>query len=140
MKRTFVSNLYVVVFGCALLATGCASTYYKVTDPASGKVFYTEEVKAESSGAVKLKDARSKAVVTLQNSEVIEISEDQYKAGLAAPVSAPAVAPAAVPAAVPAAATTPAPAAAPSPAPEATPAATPTPTTEATPAATPEPK
>lgn len=98
MKRTFARGLYVVVFGWALLAMGCAG-YYKVTDPASGKVYYTEKVSTENKGgAVKLKDARSKAVVTLQNSEVIEISKDEYQAGLATPAAAP-VAPAAAPAA-----------------------------------------
>jgi hypothetical protein len=119
MKRTFASGLYVVVFGCALLATGCASSYYKVTDPASGRVYYTDEVSTERSGAVKLKDARSKSVITLQNSEVIEISKDQYQAGLATPVSAPAAVPAT---AAPTATPTPEAAPAPAPAPEATPA------------------
>jgi len=110
MKRTFARGLYVVVFGWALLATGCVSSYYKVTDPASGRVYYTEKVSTENKGgAVKLKDARSKAVVTLQNSEVIEISKDEYQAGLATPVSAPAAVPAtAAPEAAPAPAAAPA--------------------------------
>jgi hypothetical protein len=118
MKRTIADGLYVVVFGWALLAMGCAG-YYKVTDPASGKVYYTEKVSTENKGgAVKLKDARSKAVVTLQNSEVIEISKDEYQAGLATPVSAPAAVPAT---AAPEAAPAPAPEAVPAPAPAASP-------------------
>jgi hypothetical protein len=118
MKHGITSGLYAAVFGCALLATGCSSSsYYKVTDPTSGKSYYAEEVKTDKgTSAVMLKDARSKAAVTLQNSEVLEISKDEYKAALAAPAAAPA---ATTPAAAPA--VTPAPEAAPATAtPEAT--------------------
>lgn len=99
MKRFIANGWFVVVLGSALLAAGCAS-YYKVTDPQSGRVYYTEEVESDRSGMVKLKDARSGSSVTLQSSEVKEISSDEYKAGLAAPATTPAPAPA--PAAAPA--------------------------------------
>jgi hypothetical protein len=95
VKPNYVNGLYVVMFGCALLVTGC-TTYYKVTDPESGKTYYTEDVSNKGDGAVKLKDERSQAVITLQNSAVIEITEDEYKAGLTMP--APAAAPAKAPA------------------------------------------
>jgi pyruvate dehydrogenase E2 component (dihydrolipoamide acetyltransferase) len=93
-----------------------------VTDPQSGKEYYTDNVdKVKMSGAVKLKDARTGSEVTIQNSEVKEISKDEYKAGLAAPVSKPTPAPApATPAPAPAAAPAPAPAAEPSSAPSGT--------------------
>jgi hypothetical protein len=96
---------------CAgLLVAGCSSTYYKVTDPHSGTAYYTEKVDTlVGTGAVKVKDARTGSVVTLQSSEVKEISEKEYKAGLAAPVSPPA--PAAAPVAAPAPAPEPAPSA-----------------------------
>jgi len=97
MKR-FTSNAWLVaVCGSVLLVAGCA-TYYKVTDPQSGKEYYTEEVKSEKGGSVKLRDARTNSDITLQSSEVKEISKDEYKAGLAAPVSKPAPAPAEAPA------------------------------------------
>ena len=104
-----------------LLVVGCAS-YYKVTDPQSGKEYYTQKVDTLAGGAVKVMDTRTNSVVTLQNSQVKEISEKEYKAGLAAPVSkptptpAPATAP--TPTAAPAAVVAPAaaPAAAPAPA------------------------
>lgn len=68
----------------AIAAAGC-TTYYRVTDPASGKSYYTTEVKeAGKSGAVKVTDAKTGSKVTLQSSEVKEISEEEYKAGLAA--------------------------------------------------------
>ena len=81
-----------LVFGLVLVVTGCAS-YYRVTDPQSGSVYYTEKVNTEKGGAVKLQDARSGSMVTLQNSEVKEISKKEYKAGLAAPASKEAPAP-----------------------------------------------
>jgi len=121
MKRSMRYGWLVVGLCVGLLVIGCAS-YYKVTDPQSGKEYYTEKVDTLSGGAVKVMDARTNSVVTLQNSQVKEISEKEYKAGLAAPVSkptptpAPATAP--TPTAVPAAVVAPAaaPAAAPAPA------------------------
>lgn len=115
MKRSFKYGWLVVGLCVSLLVVGCAS-YYKVTDPQSGNAYYTEEIDNVRGGAVKLKDARSGSIVTLQNSEVKEISSDEYKAGLAAPMSKPMPAPAAAPAPAPA----PTPAAEPSSAPSGT--------------------
>jgi len=70
-----------VVVLLAVSLTACAH-YYKVTDPASGKVFYTEAVKRNGS-AVEFKDAQNESVVTLQNSSVQEIDEKTYEAGVA---------------------------------------------------------
>lgn len=61
--------------------SGCAS-YYKVTDPASGKVYFTEDIDKKSSGAIEFKDEVTKSQVTLPTSEVMEITEDQYKANI----------------------------------------------------------
>jgi len=128
MKRSMRYGWLVVSLCVGLLAVGCA-TYYKVTEPQSGKEFYTQKVDTLTGGAVKVMDARTGSIITLQNSQVKEISEKEYKAGLAAPVSKPTPTPA--PAAVPATAPTPtaapaavvAPASAPAPAPSTTPAA-----------------
>jgi hypothetical protein len=110
MKRSMKFGWAVASLCAGLLVVGCA-TYYKVTDPYSGKTYYTDKVDGQMGGAVKMKDARTGSVVTLQNSEVKEISEKEYKAGLAAPVSKP------TPTAAPASAPTPtaAPASAPTP-------------------------
>jgi len=104
---------------CAVLLAGCffGSNYYAVRDPASGTAYYTTDVdKAGTTGAVKFKDAKTGSTVTLQSSEVKEISKDEFAKGTAktAPAAAPAPAPAAAPAPAPAAA-------APAPAPEAKP-------------------
>jgi uncharacterized protein YceK len=88
MKR-FVRYGWLVVSLCVgLLVSGCA-TYYKVTDPQSGKEYYTREIHNVSGSAVKVMDARTGKIVKLQISEVKEISKDEYQAGLAAPVSKP---------------------------------------------------
>ena len=60
--------------------TACGGGYYKVTDPATDKVYYTKEVKQEKGGAVKLMDANTGSMVTLQNSEVTEINKEEYNA------------------------------------------------------------
>ena len=66
-----------VVVLLAVSLTACAH-YYKVTDPATGKVFYTEDVKRNGS-AVEFKDAQTGGVTTLQNSSVQEIDKQQYQ-------------------------------------------------------------
>ena len=72
MKRTVA-----LVLTGALLVGGCAS-YYKVTDASNGKAYYTEEVKRNGS-AVEFKDGKTGAVTTLQDSQVLEISKQQYE-------------------------------------------------------------
>jgi len=65
---------------------GCFGSYYMVRDPASGTQYYTTDVdKAGMSGAIKFKDAKSGSEVTLQSSEVKEISKDDYKKGVTPP-------------------------------------------------------
>jgi len=78
-----------------LLVTGCAS-YYKVTEPVSGRVYYTDEVRHQRGGSASFTDAVSGSEVTIQNSEIKEISGDEFDAGLAAAKTKPA--PAAAPA------------------------------------------
>lgn len=92
MKRS-IRQVGLVVSACAALVVAGCSTYYKAVDPQSGREYYTKEIDDVKGGAVKLKDARSGAVITLQSSEVKEISEKEFEAGLAAPAAAPAAAP-----------------------------------------------
>ena len=69
---------WTVVATMALIA-GCAS-YYKVTDPGSGRVFYTEKIdRPKGQTTIMFKDAKSGAEITLPSSEVLEISSDDYK-------------------------------------------------------------
>ena len=79
MKGQFVR--YGFVSAVALALCGCAS-FYKVTDPVSGKVYYTDNVQNKGNGAIRFKDEVTKTRVTLSQSEVMEITEDQYKANV----------------------------------------------------------
>ena len=65
------------------LAVGCSS-YYIVKDPCSGNAYYTTYLNQTRGGAVVLRDEKTGATVTLQNSEVRVVSKDEYKAGLKA--------------------------------------------------------
>jgi hypothetical protein len=65
--------------------SGCGN-YYMVRDPSARSEYYTTEIdSAGMSGAIKFKDVRSGAVVTLQSSEVKEISKDEFTKATAAP-------------------------------------------------------
>ena len=90
MKSLHIFSIVALV----CLVIGCSSHYYRVTDPSSGKNYFTKKVdEAGRAGAVKFKDERTGGNVTLQSSEVKEISEGEYDAGLAAkptPASQPA--------------------------------------------------
>jgi len=79
MKRRFVH--YTLACALAFALSGCAS-YYKVMDPASGRVYYTDKIDEKGNGAIQFKDEVSKTHVTLPQSEVMEITEDQYKANI----------------------------------------------------------
>ena len=71
-----------VVLLLTLSLAACAH-YFKVTDPATGKVFYTEDVDRKGS-AVEFKDAQSGSTVTLQNSEITQIDKQAYETGVGA--------------------------------------------------------
>jgi hypothetical protein len=62
----------------SLTAAGC-STYYRVTDPGSGKTYYTTDIDGRT-GGVKFKDDRTRSIVILHSAEVSEISEEEYGA------------------------------------------------------------
>ena len=77
MNRKSLTIVLAVSFLFGLVACG---GYYKVVDPASGNVYYTTKVKKEMGGAVVIKDAKTGADVTLQNSEVTKVKKDEFKA------------------------------------------------------------
>lgn len=71
--------------GLTMLVAGCSDNHYRVTDPTSGKEYYTTKVEdTGKGGAVKIKDAKTESIVTLQSSEVKQISEGEYEAGMVA--------------------------------------------------------
>jgi hypothetical protein len=77
MKRLGIT-LGIALFAVAL--AGCAS-HHQVTDPASGKVYYTNDLDTMKNGAVQFTDGKTGSTVTIQNSEVKQVSEKTYKDG-----------------------------------------------------------
>ena len=72
----------------AVPATSANPTYYKVTDVASGKVFYTQKVN-RSGSAVVFTDEKTGAETTIQSSQVLPVQKMEYTAGIApAPTTA----------------------------------------------------
>jgi hypothetical protein len=68
-----------ILYGMAGLLTGCGGNYYRVNDPAGDRHYYTTSIDDSRTGSITFKDAKSGSVVTLQSSEVKEISEDEFK-------------------------------------------------------------
>jgi hypothetical protein len=65
-----------------LFLAGCGG-YWMVIDPTTKNIYYTEEVEqSKSTGAVKFIDAKTGNSVNLQNSEVKEITKDEFKAAV----------------------------------------------------------
>jgi hypothetical protein len=64
------------------LAAGC-TTYYEVTDPTTGKNYFTtdKELDQSNSGAASFIDARTGDKVTIQNSQVAKITQQAYENG-----------------------------------------------------------
>jgi hypothetical protein len=67
-----------IVCALVLLGAGC-QRHYRVTDPQSGKTYYTKDVDRRAGGAATFKDAGSGDKVTLQSSEVKKISREEYE-------------------------------------------------------------
>jgi hypothetical protein len=72
----------------AAVAGGCTS-YYKVTDPSTGKIYYTTELQHRSNGTATLKDGRTGNKVTLTNSEISKVSKQEYDSGRYASTAEP---------------------------------------------------
>ena len=81
MRKHLITTL--ILGGLMMLVAGCTN-YYRVTDPTTGKAYYTTKIDADKSGVVKMKDEKTGSKVTLQSSEIKEISKDEYKAAMRA--------------------------------------------------------
>lgn len=71
-----------ILCGMAGLLAGCGGNYYRVSDPAGDRQYYTSDIDQSRTGAITFKDEKSGSVVTLQSSEIKEISEDEFKAAV----------------------------------------------------------
>ena len=77
MKLETMKRLAVLA---AVLVAGCA-TYYRVTDPGTGRAYYTEKVERKN-GTIMFKDAKTGAEVTMTSSVVLEVSSDEFHKGV----------------------------------------------------------
>jgi len=75
--------------GMAGLLAGCGGNYYKVNDTAGDRLYYTTEIEKSRAGAITFKDKKSGSKVTLQSSEVKDISKEEFEAAIKAPAAAP---------------------------------------------------
>ncbi len=71
-----------ILCGMAGLLAGCGGNYYRVNDPAGDRHYYTSDIEKTKAGAITFKDEKSGSMVTLQSSEVKEISEDEFEAAV----------------------------------------------------------
>ncbi len=77
-----------VLVGTLSLAAGCGaldvlpgvSSYYRVTDTATGTVYYADKLKEERRGVVEFRDANTGAWVSLPTAEIAEISKGEFRA------------------------------------------------------------
>ena len=64
-----------------LFAAGC-TTYYRISEQATGRTYYTTDYDRTDSGAVVFEDAKTRSKVTLQSSEISKVSRTDFEAGL----------------------------------------------------------
>jgi len=58
--------------------SGCAN-YYQITDLSSKSTYYTTDYDRTDSGAIQFEDARTRANVTIQSSEIKEMTRQQFE-------------------------------------------------------------
>ena len=88
MKTTTIASG--ILCGMAGLLDGCGGDYYRVNDPAGDKLYYTTDIDRTKAGAITFKDQKSGSKVSLQSSEVKEISKQEFEAGVMGLAAAPA--------------------------------------------------
>ncbi len=64
-----------------LFAAGC-TTHYRITDQSTRRTYYAKDFDRTDSGAVQFYDVKSRSKVTLQSSEITEISRDAFESGI----------------------------------------------------------
>jgi hypothetical protein len=79
------------------IVCGCGPTYYRVTDPTTGRAYYTTELQKQKSGSVRIRDAGTGNTVTLQNSEIQKVNKEQFETGKVRATSMPPADPGATP-------------------------------------------
>ena len=76
--KTKTLTIVTVLAGSMLV--GCAS-YYRVTDPHTNEVYYTDKLDRQNSGVIRFKDSKTGNDMTLAASQVQEIPKEEYDVG-----------------------------------------------------------
>jgi hypothetical protein len=77
MRQYQVKPVHSLLLSIVMLAGGC-TTYYQIQDPESKSVYYADDIKTLDGGAVRFTDARTGNEVTVQDSDIKEISKDEF--------------------------------------------------------------
>ncbi len=79
-----------LLLGASLLTSGCSTphvmglgSYYAITDPSSGRVYYSDSLSREARGVVEFRDRATGAWVSLPGGTVREVSASEFRAGKA---------------------------------------------------------
>ena len=78
------SRFAAIALAVASLGLTACTTFYLVKDPETGHEYYTTKVDHSNRG-ITFEDGKSRAEVTLQNSEITEITKTQYEANAGKP-------------------------------------------------------
>jgi hypothetical protein len=82
-----------VLCAAPLLMAGCSmphiamphimglGSYYEVTDTATGRIYYTDNLNREPRGVIEFEEPASGAMISLAAASVREISEAEYRQG-----------------------------------------------------------
>lgn len=85
MKPTPRRSAAPLVLIAALALAGAGCSYYEITDPTTGAVYYANDRKVyKGSGAVLFKDAVTGQQVTLTGSKIRKLKEQPWKAAVSA--------------------------------------------------------
>lgn len=68
--------------GCSMPHMMGMGSYYEVTDPATGKVYFADELNPEDRDAVEFRDGATGAWISLPAADYRKISPAEYQAGL----------------------------------------------------------
>jgi hypothetical protein len=83
LKRIgMVAAVCIALAGCSVPHVMGLGSYYQVTDPSSGKVYFTRQIEREDRGVVEFMDDSSDSWVSLSASEVKTVTQAEYEAGL----------------------------------------------------------
>lgn len=80
---SLVCAIPLLLAGCAVPHVAGMGSYYAITDVASGRIYYADNLSREARGVVEFVDSTSGARVSIPSATVREISRAEFRAGRA---------------------------------------------------------